>query len=94
MTGFCNNREERVNHYTQPGCIFKPPTEGGLDTTLQVTSVTHLVEGSHGGGSGRNDVVYEEEESVLWSQADPFPDEEVELAHCQVYTEGIKRSVM
>ncbi len=52
-----------------------------------VGGMTHLVEGSHGGGSGRNDVVYEEEESVLWSQADPFPDEKVELAHCQVYTE-------
>ncbi len=38
MTRFCNIREERVNHYTQPGCIFYPPTEGGLDTTLQVTS--------------------------------------------------------
>jgi hypothetical protein len=38
MTRFCNNREERVNHYTQPGYIFNPPTEGGLDTTLQVTS--------------------------------------------------------
>ncbi len=55
--------------------------------------MTHLVEGSHGGVSG-NDVVYEEEESVLWSQADPFPDEKVELAHCQVYKEETKRSVI
>jgi hypothetical protein len=60
----------------------------------EVGGMTHLVEGSHGGGSGRNDVVYEEEESVLWSQADPFPDEKVELAHCQVYTEGTRGSVI
>jgi hypothetical protein len=60
----------------------------------EVGGMTHLVEGSHGGGSGRNDVVYEEEESVFWSQADPFPDEEVELAHCQVYIERTYRSVI
>jgi hypothetical protein len=60
----------------------------------EVGGMTHLVEGSHGGGSGRNDVVYEEEESVLWSQADPFPDEKVELAHSQVYTEGTRRLVI
>jgi hypothetical protein len=73
-------RQENTN------CMVRKYTYGRMSE-----SWTHLVEGSHGGGSGRNDVVYEEEESVLWSQADPFPDEEVELAHCQVYIEGTRR---
>jgi len=43
-----------------------------------------LVEAAHGGGSRGDHVVDEEEESVLWPQADSLPDEEVELAHRQV----------
>ena len=44
----------------------------------------YLVEGSHGGGGGREGVVDEEEECVLGPEADPLPDEEVELADGQV----------
>lgn len=43
-----------------------------------------LVQQSHGSWGGWNDVVYKEEESILSSQVDSFPDEEVKLAHCQV----------
>ena len=43
-----------------------------------------MVECSHGGRGGRECVVDEEEEGVLRPQADPLPDEEVELADRQV----------
>ena len=45
----------------------------------------HLIKWAHGGGGGGYDVVDEEEERVLRPQADPLPDEEVELSHRQVY---------
>ena len=44
----------------------------------------YLVEGSHGGRGGRECVVDKEEERVLGPEADPLPDEEVELADGQV----------
>lgn len=43
-----------------------------------------LVQQAHGSWGGWNDIVYKEEESILGSQVDSFPDEEVKLAHCQV----------
>jgi len=43
-----------------------------------------LVEAAHGSRGRGDDVVDEEEESVLWPQADPLPDQEVELADSQV----------
>ena len=44
----------------------------------------HLVEGAHGGRGGGDDVVDKEEQSVLWPQTDPLPDEEVELANSEI----------
>lgn len=49
--------------------------------SMQVYCITCLVQESHGGWGGWNDIVYKEEESVLGSQVDSFPDEEVKLAH-------------
>ena len=49
-----------------------------------VRYVVYLVEGSHGGGGGREGVVDEEEEGVLGPEADPLADEEVELADGEV----------
>jgi len=46
--------------------------------------VVFLVEAAHGGGGRGDDVVDEEKESVLGPQADPLPDQEVELANSQV----------
>lgn len=46
--------------------------------------VSHLVELSHGGAGRRNDIVDEEEESILGSQLNSFPDQEIELAHCKI----------
>lgn len=42
----------------------------------------YLIQLSHGSWGGWNDVVYKEEESILSSQVDSFPDEKVKLAHC------------
>lgn len=39
---------------------------------------------AQGGAGGGDDVVDKEEERVLRPQVDPLPDQEVELAHCQV----------
>lgn len=47
----------------------------------------YLIQLAHGGRGGWNDVVYKEEERILGSQVDSFPDEEVKLAHCQKNTE-------
>ena len=44
----------------------------------------YLIECSHGGRGGGECVVDEEEECVLRPQADPLPDEEVELSDRQV----------
>lgn len=41
----------------------------------------YLVQQSHGGWGGWNDVVYKEEESIFSPQVDSFSDEEVKLAH-------------
>lgn len=41
----------------------------------------YLVELAHGGGGRGNDVVYEEEESILGPQVDSLSDEKVKLAH-------------
>lgn len=43
----------------------------------------YLVQLAHGGRGRRNDIVYEEEESILGSQVDSFSDEKVKLAHCK-----------
>lgn len=46
----------------------------------------YLIQLAHCGRGGWNDVVYKEEERILSSQVDSFPDEEVKLAHCQKNT--------
>lgn len=43
-----------------------------------------LIQGTHCGRSGRNQVIDEEEERILWLQVDPFPDQKVELSDGQV----------
>lgn len=50
----------------------------------KVLFMMFLVQQSHGSWGGWNDVVYKEEESILGSQVDSFPNEEVKLAHCQI----------
>lgn len=54
----------------------------------------YLIQLAHGGRGGWNDVVYKEEERVLSSQVDSFPDEEVKLAHCQKKTEHYNSCLM
>lgn len=65
------------------------------ETLLSAATVTvkrktrqYLIQQAHGCWGGGNDVVYEEEKSILSSQVNSFPDEEVELAH---YTEKERR---
>lgn len=41
----------------------------------------YLVQLAHAGRGRGNDIVYEEEESILGSQVDSFSDEKVKLAH-------------
>merc|ERR550519_48211 len=43
-----------------------------------------LIQRPHGGRGGGNDVVDKEEQSVLGSETDPLPDEEVELANSEI----------
>merc|ERR1712107_827290 len=50
----------------------------------EVFFVVFLVQRSHGGRCWRYHIVDEEEERVLWSQTDPLPDEEVELANSEI----------
>jgi len=50
----------------------------------KVLFVVFLVQQPHGSGGGWNDVVYKEEQSILRSQVNSFPDEEVKLSHCKV----------
>merc|ERR1719367_1310569 len=54
------------------------------DVQEEVLFVVLLIECSHGGRGGRECVVDEEEECVLRPEADPLPDEEVELSDRQV----------
>jgi hypothetical protein len=49
-----------------------------------VSCFAFLIQRPHGGGGRRDDVVDKEEESVLWSETDPLPDEEVELPHSEI----------
>lgn len=67
------------------------PLAAPIDTFITVGNVEEkvlfmvlLIQLAHGGRGGWNDVVYKEEERILSSQVDSFPDEEVKLAHCQV----------
>jgi len=46
--------------------------------------VVFLVEAAHGGGGRGDDIVDEEKESVLGSEADPLADQEVKLTNSQV----------
>jgi len=43
-----------------------------------------LIKGSHGGRGRGNHIVDKKEKRIFWSETDPLPDEEVELADCEI----------
>ena len=45
----------------------------------------YLIQRSHGGGGRGDHIVDKEEQGILWSQADPLPDEKVELANGEIW---------
>lgn len=51
---------------------------------LRLVVAAYLVQGTHRGGCGRNDVANEKEERILGTQMDAFADQKVELADGQV----------
>lgn len=54
------------------------------DVKEEIFFMMFLVQLAHGGGGRGNDVVYEEEESILGPEVDSLSDEKVKLTHRQV----------